>query len=98
MTILEAEGLRNVAVLKKTDSYVAAELIATSGTRESRTSVAKVNVPVPPRGCHVEMSQPGRRPLGSLSSDSAPTAGSQVDLAPTSRCTASPPTPLPSDC
>lgn len=42
MTILEAEGLRNVAVLKKTDSYVAAELVTTTGIRESRTSVKKV--------------------------------------------------------
>lgn len=42
VTILEAEGLRNVAVLKKTDSYVAAELISTAGTRRSRTSVKKV--------------------------------------------------------
>lgn len=42
VTILEAEGLRNVAVLKKTDSYVTADLVTTSGTREGRTSVKKV--------------------------------------------------------
>lgn len=42
VTILEAEGIRNVAVLKKTDSYVAAELVTTGGKRESRTSVKKV--------------------------------------------------------
>lgn len=42
VTILEAEGIRNVAVLKKTDSYVAAELVTTAGKRESRTSVKKV--------------------------------------------------------
>lgn len=42
VTILEAEAIRNVAVLKKTDSYVAAELVTTAGTRESRTSVMKV--------------------------------------------------------
>lgn len=42
VTILEAEGIRNVAVLKKTDSYVAAELVTTAGERDSRTSVKKV--------------------------------------------------------
>lgn len=42
VTVLEAEGLRNVAVLKKTDSYVTADLVTTSGTREGRTSVKKV--------------------------------------------------------
>ncbi|CAM9346290.1 unnamed protein product, partial [Scytosiphon promiscuus] len=51
VTILEAEGLRNVAVLKKTDSYVVAELIATSGTRDSRTSVAK-------NTCHPKWNEP----------------------------------------
>ena len=40
--ILEAEGLRNVAVLKKTDSYVSADLVTNSGTVGSRTSVKKV--------------------------------------------------------
>ncbi|CAN0199750.1 unnamed protein product, partial [Ectocarpus sp. 8 AP-2014] len=41
VTILEAEGLRNVAVLKKTDSYVAAELVTRTGRREGRTAVQK---------------------------------------------------------
>lgn len=42
MTILEAEGLRNVAVLRKTDSYVSAHLVTNSGTSGGRTSVKKV--------------------------------------------------------
>ncbi|CAN0202047.1 unnamed protein product, partial [Laminaria digitata] len=41
VTILEAQGLRNVAVLKKTDSYVAAELLTNAETRESRTTLRK---------------------------------------------------------
>ncbi|CAN0069507.1 unnamed protein product, partial [Ectocarpus sp. 4 AP-2014] len=41
VTILEAEGLRNVAVLKKTDSYVAAELVTRTGRREGRTALQK---------------------------------------------------------
>lgn len=43
VTILEAEGLRNVAVLKKTDSYVSAHLATRTEVREGRTSVKKVN-------------------------------------------------------
>ena len=42
VTILEAQGLRNVAVLKKTDSYVVAELLTTAGARENRTTLRKV--------------------------------------------------------
>ncbi|CAM9574522.1 unnamed protein product [Sphacelaria rigidula] len=41
VTILEAEGLRNVAVLKKTDSYVSAHLATRTEVREGRTSVKK---------------------------------------------------------
>lgn len=42
VTILEAEGLRNIAVLRKTDSYVSADLVTNSGMSSGRTSVKKV--------------------------------------------------------
>lgn len=42
VTVHEAEGLRNVAVLKKTDSYVCAHLSSRTGAQEGRTSVKKV--------------------------------------------------------
>lgn len=64
MTILEAEGIRNVAVLKKTDSYVAAELVTTRGKRESRTSVKKVRgAPLMDRFETKDWSGPTCRPM-----------------------------------
>lgn len=44
VTVLEAEGLRNVAVLKKSDTYVVAELVTNKTRTETRTAVMKVTL------------------------------------------------------